>query len=410
MMRQLTNKRILLGITGGIAAYKSAELVRQFTKAGAEVQVVMTRAACEFITPLTMQALSHNPVHLDLLDPRAEAAMGHIELAKWADIVVIAPATADFMARLANGHADDLLTTLCLATQASICLAPAMNQAMWTNSITQENFERLKRREIRMFGPAAGSQACGDVGYGRMLEPEAIAEAVAQQFEVSTLAGKTVLITAGGTQEAIDPVRYISNRSSGKMGYALADAAAQAGAQVILISGPSALATPQQVTRINVVSAQQMYDAVHSHIEQADIFIGCAAVGDYRPQSVSQQKIKKDPTQQAQTLTLTLVRNPDIIASVAALVPPPFTVGFAAETEQVLQYAQDKLRRKGLNLVVANNVASTEIGFNSDDNEVIIVGQDWQQPLPQASKRVIAKQLIEAIAQQYQVHSTQRDA
>lgn len=410
MMRQLTNKRILLGITGGIAAYKSAELVRQFTKAGAEVQVVMTRAACEFITPLTMQALSHNPVHLDLLDPRAEAAMGHIELAKWADIVVIAPATADFMARLANGHADDLLTTLCLATQASICLAPAMNQAMWTNSITQENFERLKRREIRMFGPAAGSQACGDVGYGRMLEPEAIAEAVAQQFEVSTLAGKTVLITAGGTQEAIDPVRYISNRSSGKMGYALADAAAQAGAQVILISGPSALATPQQVTRINVVSAQQMYDAVHSHIEQADIFIGCAAVGDYRPQSVSQQKIKKDPTQQAQTLTLTLVRNPDIIASVAALVPPPFTVGFAAETEQVLQYAQDKLQRKGLNLVVANNVASTEIGFNSDDNEVIIVGQDWQQPLPQASKRVIAKQLIEVIAQQYQVHSTQRDA
>ena len=292
-MQRLRNKRIVLGVTGGIAAYKCAELARAFVRLGADVRVVMTKAACEFITPLTMQALSHNPVHLDLLDTRAEAAMGHIELARWADVVVVAPATADFMARLAGGQADDLLTTLCLATAAPICLAPAMNQGMWGDVITQENVSKLSDKGIKLFGPAEGSQACGDVGFGRMVEPELIVEQTAEVFSHEPLTGLNVLITAGPTHEAIDPVRYISNRSSGKMAFALAEAAVDAGASVTLVSGPVSLDTPDRVSRVDVISGREMHEAVHEHINDNDIFIGCAAVSDYRPIEVMKDKIKK---------------------------------------------------------------------------------------------------------------------
>lgn len=400
-MQQLSNKRIVLGVTGGIAAYKSAELIRLLTKLRADVQVVMTRAACEFITPLTLQALSHNPVHLDLLDPRAEAAMGHIELARWADVVLVAPATADFMARLAGGHADDLLTTLCLATSAPICLAPAMNQGMWRDSITQENCEELLERNIKLFGPGDGSQACGDVGPGRMLDPELIVEKTSALFARDILTGLHVMITAGGTREDIDPVRYISNHSSGKMGYAIAEAAIEAGATVTLISGPVHLATPDRVQRVDVVSAREMHQAVHELIEGVDIFIGCAAVSDYRSAEVAKEKIKKDPDNGNELLEIKLVRNPDIIASVASLDAPPFVVGFAAETHNVLGYAADKMRRKKMNLVVANDVGDQEIGFSSDSNEVTVIGEDLEEPLPRASKKVVSGKLLSIIAQRF---------
>jgi phosphopantothenoylcysteine decarboxylase/phosphopantothenate--cysteine ligase len=393
-MSSLANRQIVLGISGGIAAYKSAELVRRLRDHGAQVQVVMTRAAQEFITPLTLQALSGNPVHTDLLDPAAEAAMGHIELARWADLVLIAPASADLMARLAQGQADDLLTTLCLATDAPLALAPAMNQAMWRDPATQANAETLRSRGVALFGPGAGSQACGDVGPGRMLEAEELAQLAAARFASRLLDGKRVLITAGPTREAIDPVRYISNHSSGKMGFALARAAADAGALTTLVAGPVQLATPERVARVDVESARQMYDAVMERMDACDIFIAAAAVADYRPAEVASQKIKK----QNEAMSIALVRNPDIVASVAARSPRPFTVGFAAETRDVAAYARDKLERKGLDMIIANDVSQPGIGFNSDNNAVLVLWRDGEAAFPEGAKRQLARELIALIA------------
>ncbi|WP_299183871.1 bifunctional phosphopantothenoylcysteine decarboxylase/phosphopantothenate--cysteine ligase CoaBC [uncultured Neptuniibacter sp.] len=397
-MQRLTNKQIILGITGGIAAYKSAELTRLLKGAGADVRVVMTPSATEFITPLTLQALSGNPVHLHLLDADAEAGMGHIELAKWADLVLIAPASANFMARLASGHGDDLLTTLCLATEAPICLAPAMNQAMWRDSGTQDNVNLLKSRDVTLFGPGSGEQACGDTGPGRMLEPEQIAMLSAEQFESGSLSGKTVFITAGPTREPLDPVRYISNHSSGKMGYALAEAAVEAGAKVKLISGPVNLPAPARMERISVESAEDMLTASLQDLNLCDIFIAAAAVADYRPTAVSEHKIKKGTEE---IMELHLVKNPDIVATVATHPSNPFTVGFAAETRDVLEYARGKLDRKKLDLIIANDVSRSDIGFNSDENAVTIVSKTTAESLPQASKRQLATRLIARIAEQY---------
>ncbi len=400
-MHRLNNKRILLGITGGIAAYKSAELVRHIRKAGADVHVVMTPAACEFITPLTLQALSGNPVHTTMLDPKAEAGMGHIELARWADVVLIAPASADFIARMAAGMGNDLLSTICLATKAPIYLAPAMNQGMWLDSATQKNCTTVMERGIKLFGPDEGYQACGDIGPGRMLDPDVILGCLVKYLESGLLAGKKVVITAGPTKEAIDPVRYISNHSSGKMGFALASAAAEAGATVTLIAGPVHLPTPDRVARVNVVTARDMHAAALEHTEGCDLFIGCAAVSDYRPESIAEAKIKKDPNNPEQALELKLVRNPDVLASVAAKDDRPFMVGFAAETHQVIEYAQNKLKHKNLDLIVANDVSDTTIGFNSDENAVTLVGPDFEEPLPKCSKWQLAGQLIDLIARYY---------
>lgn len=395
-MQRIANKRIVLGVTGGIAAYKSAELVRLLKKAGAEVHVVMTRGGREFITPLTLQALSGNPVHTDLLDPAAEAAMGHIELARWADLVLVAPATADFIARLATGQADDLLATLCLATSAPIALAPAMNQAMYRDAATQANLATLRARGVHLFGPAEGEQACGDTGPGRMLEPADIAASAAGLFQSGLLAGLRVLVTAGPTREAIDPVRYISNHSSGKMGYAIAAACADAGARVTLVSGPVRLAAPERVSRIEVTSAREMHAAVMEHLDGCDIFIGTAAVADYAPVECAPQKIKK--TEGNDELVIRLKKNPDIIADVAARRPKPFTVGFAAETRDVLAYGRDKLARKQLDMIVANDVSNAAIGFNSDNNAVTVIWADGDRTLPVASKQTIARQLVALIA------------
>jgi phosphopantothenoylcysteine decarboxylase/phosphopantothenate--cysteine ligase len=397
-MQQLNNKRILLGVTGGIAAYKSADLIRRLQDHGASVTVVMTTAAQQFITPLTMQALSGNPVHYDLLDPKAEAAMGHIELARWADLVLVAPASADFMSKLASGQADDLLTTLCLATNAGIAIAPAMNQAMWQDKATQKNLQTLQQRNITIFGPGEGSQACGDIGLGRMLEPDHLAALTAKQFKSNCLDGIKVVITAGPTREAIDPVRYISNHSSGKMGFALAEAAAEAGASVTLIAGPVTLATPPRVDRIDVTSAEQMHQAAINTLEQCDIFIGSAAVADYRPVTVAEQKIKKSTS----SMTIELARNSDIIADIAAHNERPFTVGFAAETENLVAHAQSKLERKKLDLVIANDVSNENIGFNSDNNAVSLIWQDGERALPIASKHQLSRTLINEIARRFQ--------
>nr|WP_324257401.1 bifunctional phosphopantothenoylcysteine decarboxylase/phosphopantothenate--cysteine ligase CoaBC [Cellvibrio fontiphilus] len=405
--QSLANKQILLGVTGGIAAYKSADLVRRLQDAGASVQVVMTPAAQEFITPLTLQALSGNPVHTQLLDPKAEAGMGHIQLARWADLVLIAPATADFMARLAQGMGNDLLSSICLATKAPIALAPAMNQGMWHNAATQANLECLIERKVIVFGPAEGGQACGDVGPGRMLEPLQLVDAAAGLFATGSLAGKTLVITAGPTREAIDPVRYLSNHSSGKMGYALAEAAAEAGAKTILISGPTQLKTPARVTRIDVTSAQEMYEASMAAAPDCDLFIAAAAVADYRPAQIASQKLKKGAEE---SITLTLVKNPDIVASVAALPRRPFTVGFAAETERLLEHARAKLQRKNLDLVIANNVGDTQIGFNSDDNAVTLVDNSGVQALSQRSKTQLARELIAMLAGRLDKHSTAEQA
>ncbi len=394
-LASLNNKRILLGISGGIAAYKSAELVRRLMDHGADVRVVMTRAAQEFITPLTLQALSGNPVHAELLDPEAEAGMGHIELARWADLVMIAPASADLMARLAQGKADDLLTTLFLATPARVVLAPAMNQGMWRNASTQANAALLEQRGVTLLGPADGSQACGDVGPGRMLEPDQLAALTAQQFQSGLLAGKKVVITAGPTREAIDPVRYISNHSSGKMGYALAEAAAEAGATTVLISGLTQLACPDRVNRIDVISAQEMHDASLAAISECDLFIASAAVADYRPAQLAEQKIKKTGQD---VMTIELVKNPDIVTAVAASTPKPYTVGFAAETQDVLAYARGKLERKNLDLVIANDVSQAGIGFNSDRNQVTLVWPKGEESLDENNKSQLARDLIERIA------------
>ncbi len=391
----LANKRIILGLTGGIAAYKSAELTRLFKKAGAEVRVVLTPAAAEFITPLTLQALSGNPVHQHILDPAAEAGMGHIELAKWADLILIAPASADFIARMAAGMGNDLLTTLCLASEAPIAIAPAMNQAMWHDTRTQSNVKQLESLGMQLWGPGAGDQACGDSGLGRMLEPEQLAELSGAMFSSGALSGLRVCITAGPTREAIDPVRYISNHSSGKMGYALAEAAIEAGARVTLISGPVNLNSPERVCRITVTNAQQMLDAALAQMGRCDVFIAAAAVADYRPASVAEQKIKKSDD----TMTLTLVKNPDIVATVASHPQRPFTVGFAAETERMLEHARAKLERKTLDMIIANDVAQQGIGFNSDDNAVTVVTRNSEQSLPLASKSQLARTLVTLIAQ-----------
>lgn len=396
-MQRLYRKRIVLGVGGGIAAYKSAELIRRLRDQGAEVRVVMTQGGREFITPLTLQALSGHPVHLDLLDPAAEAAMGHIELARWADLVLIAPATADLMARLAQGLANDLLTTLVLATDAKVALAPAMNQAMWRDPATQANAQCLAQRGLHLFGPAAGSQACGDVGPGRMLEADDLAQQAANLFEHQALTGRHVLITAGPTQENIDPVRYITNHSSGKMGFALAEAAVEAGAKVTLITGPVHLPTPDRVNRVDVVSARDMLAACEAAMP-CDLLIAAAAVADYRPEVVAPHKMKKDPTS-GEGLLLQLVRNPDILATLAGRPDRPFSVGFAAETENLLEYASRKLRDKNLDLIVANDVANPSIGFNSEENAITIIDRGLHQTsFSQTSKGKIARQLVAFIA------------
>ena len=397
-MERLINKRVLLGVTGGIAAYKSAELVRRLQDAGAEVRVVMTAGACEFITPLTMQALSGNPVHTDLLDPNAEAAMGHIELARWADLVLIAPASANFMARMAHGHGNDLLTTLCLATGAPIAICPAMNQQMWADTGTQRNLLMIQEKGVHVFGPADGSQACGEVGPGRMLEPAEIAAAAAEVFEYNLMTGRHVVITAGPTRESIDPVRYITNKSSGKMGFALAEAAAEAGARVTLIAGPVYLPTPARVKRIDVIRAQDMYEATLAAVDEGcDVFIATAAVADYRPVNPADHKIKKS----TEDIHLTLVKNPDIVAAVADHDRRPFTVGFAAETRDVVAYAEQKLVNKKLDMIATNDVSGQNVGFNSDNNALTVIWPGGHKVLPLASKRQIAKQLIELIAIRY---------
>lgn len=400
----LAGKKILLGISGGIAAYKSADLVRRLKERGAEVRVILTPAAAEFITPLTLQALSGHPVGQSLLDPAAEAAMGHIELAKWADFILVAPASADVIARITHGLANDLLTTCILASSAPLAIAPAMNQQMYKNIATQANLSTLISRNIHIFGPNAGEQACGDVGPGRMLEPLQLVDAVigvlitpAQQ----RLQGVKITITAGPTREAIDPVRYISNHSSGKMGYALAAAAAALGAEVTLISGPVQLATPAGVKRIDVTTAEQMYVSSLQQAQQCDIFIGCAAVADFRVAELASQKIKK--TADHDGLTLQLVKNPDIIASVAALTSQrPFTVGFAAETEKVADYARQKLQKKNLDLICANDVSDPSLGFNSEQNAITVYSKTAEFPLGQRSKTELAQALISLIYEQYQ--------
>ncbi|MAR89562.1 MAG: bifunctional phosphopantothenoylcysteine decarboxylase/phosphopantothenate--cysteine ligase CoaBC [Pseudomonadales bacterium] len=400
-MLELANRRIVLGVTGGIAAYKSAELIRRLSALGAEVRVVMTAAAQEFITPLTLQALSGNPVYTSLLDPAAEAAMGHIELARWGDLLLVAPASADFLARLAHGHGNDLLTTLCLAARCPLAVAPAMNQAMWAAAANQDNVQKLKQRGVHLLGPAEGEQACGDIGPGRMLEPEELARRVSELFPSQRLSGRRVVITAGPTREAIDPVRYISNHSSGKMGFALAAAARDAGAQVTLISGPVHLATPDRVTRVDVVSAREMYEAALARVQQTDIFIATAAVADYRVKNSQTHKIKKQDNK-GQPPVLELEENPDIVAAVAASDPHPFTVGFAAETREVEHYARQKIQRKGLDLVVANDVSQSHIGFNSDHNAVTAIWADGETQLAEASKTQIARDLIVLIGEHYQ--------
>ncbi len=394
-MAHLFNRNVLLGVSGGIAAYKSAELVRQLQNRGATVRVIMTRGAREFITPLTLQALSGQPVHTELLDEEAERGMGHIELARWADLLLIAPATADLIARLAAGRADDLLTTVALATPSPILLAPAMNQQMWRDPATLSNIELIGQRGIQLVGPAEGEQACGDIGPGRMEDPVLIADRAESLFPRECLAGQRVVITAGPTREALDPVRYISNHSSGKMGFALARAAAEAGAVTTLVSGPVALETPPAVTRHDVTSAVEMAAACEQLADECDIFIACAAVADYRPAESQPQKIKKG----AETMTLSLVRNPDIVAGIAARNPAPITVGFAAETNDVVGYARGKLENKGLDLIVANDVSDTAIGFNSEENAVTLVWRDGEQAVPQASKGTIARKIIDRIAE-----------
>ena len=403
-MADLHNKRVVLGVTGGIAAYKAADLARRLRDAGAEVRVIMTHAANEFITPLTLQAVSGHPVNQHLLDTDAEHAMGHIELARWADVVLVAPASANFLAKLNQGRADDLLSTVCLATAAPVAVAPAMNRQMWDNPATQRNVFGLKQMAIHVFGPGSGDQACGETGAGRMLEPLELVERTTALFATGALVGRTVLVTAGPTWEAIDPVRGITNRSSGKMGYAVAEAAMEAGARVILVSGPTALAAPERVEIIRVTSAREMYDAVHARIAQADIFIGVAAVADYRPRETTARKIKKD----GETLTVELVRNPDILASVAALEHPPFTCGFAAETDDLEAHARAKLENKGLDLVAANLVGDDH-GFDRDDNALTLVDRHGRVDLERQPKTRLARKLIQYIAERMHAEDTAED-
>ena len=402
-MNTLNGKHILLGITGGIAAYKSAELTRRLRDAGARVRVVMTKAATGFVTPLTFQALSGNPVHTELLDEEAEAGMGHIELARWADAILVAPASANCLAKLAHGRADDLLTTLCLASEAPLALAPAMNRVMWNDAATRDNVDTLKHRGVHLFGPGTGEQACGDNGEGRMLEVAELIAALSDLFSSGVLQNLRVLITAGPTWEPIDPVRFIGNRSSGRMGFALAQAAREAGADVTLISGPSHQPSPEDVTRIDVETAAQMHQAVMQHIYQQQIFISAAAVADYRPRTASAHKLKKHRAE----LNIELERTEDILSAVAGSNPRPFVVGFAAETENLEANARAKLEHKSLDMIAANLVGQDakagDIGFNSEYNALHVLWTDGEQRLDQARKTTLARELIQLIAHRYRI-------
>ncbi len=400
-MEPMLKKKILLGVTGGIAAYKSAELIRLIIKSGAEVRVVMTKAAPEFVQPLTYQALSGHRVYTDIFDAEADSAMDHIELARWADLMIVAPASADFIAKMRNGYSDNLLLTLCLASKQPVAIAPAMNQQMYANRATQDNIKQLASRAVLIWGPDDGEQACGDTGPGRMLEPTEIFERVAEYLSPGKLDGKNVLITAGPTREPIDPVRYISNRSTGRMGYALAQAAHQAGAGVTLVSGPVNLDAPSGVERISVSSAIEMRDAVIERAAKVDIFIACAAVSDYRVEQVAAQKIKKT----TQKIKLELIPNPDIVSEVTRLKNKPFTLGFAAETEKLEQHAVEKLQRKNLDMIAANRVAAEQTGFESDTNELTVIWADGQRLLTLNDKNEIAKQLIDLVAERYNASS-----
>ncbi|HFD6683662.1 TPA: bifunctional phosphopantothenoylcysteine decarboxylase/phosphopantothenate--cysteine ligase CoaBC [Providencia alcalifaciens] len=399
-VNSLLGKRIVLGISGGIAAYKIPELTRRLRDEGASVRVVMTPAAKAFITPLTLQAVSGYPVADDLLDPAAEAAMGHIELAKWADIIILAPATADLIARLSAGMANDLLTTVCLASSAPIAVVPAMNQQMYRAAATQDNLIRLQQRQFMIWGPDEGSQACGDVGPGRMIDPLAIVKLASQHFQPHLdLQGISIMVTAGPTREDLDPVRFISNHSSGKMGFAIAQAASARGAKVTLVAGPVNLATPSGVNRINVISALEMYEQVHQSINHQDIFIGCAAVADYRAKTVAENKIKK----QGNEVSITLVKNPDIVASVGKLTQNrPYVVGFAAETQNVDEYARQKRQQKQLDLICANDVSLADNGFNSDNNALHLFDAFGDVRLPHSSKIELSHHLLDEILQRYE--------
>ena len=402
-MCSLLNKRIILGVTGGIAAYKSAEVVRRLQDRGAEVRVVMTPGAEEFLRPLTMQALSGHPVHTGLLDEKAEAGMGHIELARWADLLLIAPASADFIANMVHGRADSLLAAIYLATPAKVAIAPAMNQAMWSHSASVENINNLTRRGVTMIGPESGSQACGDIGPGRMEQPDSIIEQASSLFNSGVLQGKKVVITAGPTREALDPVRYISNHSSGKMGYALAAAAIDAGADVTLISGPVALSIPEKCQGILVMSADEMQQAALEFAEGADIFIATAAVADYKAASIASEKIKSGDDK----MTISLEKNPDIVSSVASTFEDLFVIGFAAESNDVETYAKGKLEQKHLDAIVANDISRTDIGFNSDDNEVSWIDTDSTIVFSKRSKAQLARDLVAQIA--IKINSTHLD-
>lgn len=405
-MQHLTNKRVLLGVTGSIAAYKAAELIRRLRDVGAEVRVVMTDGAKAFVTPLTFQALSGLPVHENLLDKEAEAAMGHIELARWADVILLAPASANSISGLAQGRADELLNAVCLAADVPLLIAPAMNKNMWADKATQENVKLLTQRGVLFIGPDSGEQACGDIGEGRMVASEAIISRLAELFTNGSLSGQTVLITAGPTREALDPVRYLSNHSSGKMGYAIAEAAIEAGAKVILVSGPVNLETPDRVTRINIESAAEMEAAVKEHIVDSDIFVASAAVTDYRPVTIQQDKIKKNDDR----LTIELEKNTDILSMVKADYSKTFCVGFAAETQDLETYARSKLNHKNIEMIAANLVGAsatkTAGTFNSDTNELSVYWQGGELTLELASKTKLARQLIALIAQRYSLYES----
>lgn len=406
-MRNVSERRILLGVTGGIAAYKSAELARLLMASGAQVQVVMTESATTFVGPITFQALSGNPVYTGNLAADEANAMAHIRLARWADQILIAPATADFIAKLRLGLADDLLSSLCLAAEAPLAIAPAMNQAMWRNPATQENLACLRQRGIQIIGPADGLQACGEAGHGRMSEPgEIVSTLLGPSQPRRLLSGVSILVTAGPTREAIDPVRFISNRSSGKMGYGLATAAAAAGAEVVLVSGPTALPPPAEAAFIGVESAAEMHTAVMDEARHADIVIAAAAVADYRPAVAAEHKIKKSSA----AATLDLERTPDILADLGRLKERPFLVGFAAETENLAEHAKIKLREKNLDLIAANWVGRAGVGFDSDENALCVYWRDGSTDLAQAPKSVIAQQLIALIADRYHAHRTDQTA
>ncbi len=394
MIKTLANKRVLLGVSAGIAAYKTPDLVRKLSELGAEVEVILTRNADQFVAPLALQAVSGRAVHSYAMTAESESGMGHIDLARWADVVLIAPATANVIARLCQGNADELLTTVCVATEAPIAVTPAMNQQMWQNAATEQNMRVLTERGTWILGPDSGEQACGEVGPGRMLQPVDIAKQLGQRFQTGELAGKSVMITAGPTWEAIDPVRGITNHSSGLMGYAIAQAAMEAGASVTLVSGPTNLSAPERVNTIKVTSALEMHKAVFDTIDRQNIFIGVAAVADYRPVNSADQKIKKN----ADEMTITMVKNPDILADVAAQTKRPFCVGFAAETNDVVDYARGKLERKNLDMIAANHVGGGDTGFGTPENAITLITPSEVVDLPKQNKYALARHLIAEIA------------